>query len=76
MASISLTVTNTNSNNELPDNITAGVAAPTTANSIELRIDLAGGWSSVEVHRALIALQNRLVDGRFTEGAKLVTPGV
>lgn len=34
-------------------NVTEGVAAPTTANGIEVRIDVAGGWTKAEVERAL-----------------------
>lgn len=33
--------------------VTEGVAAPTTANGIEVRIDVAGGWTKQEVELAL-----------------------
>lgn len=34
-------------------NVSEGTAAPTTANGIEVRIDVAGGWTKAEVERAL-----------------------
>ena len=75
MASISFTVNNTESTNQEPDLITTGTAAPTTANTIELRIDLAGSWSEINVHNALEALKRLMRDGRFVNSGKLTTPG-
>lgn len=33
--------------------VTEGTAAPTTANGIEVRIDVAGGWTKNEINEAL-----------------------
>lgn len=33
--------------------VTEGTAAPTTPNGIEIRIDVAGGWTKAEVRRAI-----------------------
>jgi hypothetical protein len=44
--------------------VTEGTAAPTTANGIEVRVDVAGGWTKKEVRNALNViwrfLNNRL----------------
>lgn len=41
-------------------NVVEGVAAPTTANAIELRVDLAAGWTRKEVEVALKVIYNFL----------------
>lgn len=42
--------------------ITEGAAAPTTANQLELRIDLAAGWTKLEIVDALEQLQRFFLD--------------
>lgn len=32
-----------------PSEVTTGTAAPTTANAVELRVDLAAGWTKEEI---------------------------
>lgn len=41
-------------------NVTEGVAAPTTANAIEVRIDVAAGWTRKEIENALQIIYNYL----------------
>lgn len=43
-----------------PEYITMGTAAPTTSKAIELRIDKAANWTSVEVCDALDAFKRRI----------------
>lgn len=33
--------------------VTEGTAAPTTANGLEIRIDMASGWTKAEIRRSL-----------------------
>lgn len=42
--------------------VTEGVAAPTTANQIELRVDLAAGWTKLEIVDALDQLRRFFLD--------------
>lgn len=76
MASVSLQVLNSGLTQYNPDSITTGTAAPTTANAIEVRIDVAGSWNLNEIKEALDSIYKRLIDGRFTQGGSFVVPGV
>lgn len=49
MASVSYQVTRDGLYAGAPNEVTVGAAAPTTANNIEIRIDLAAGWTKEEV---------------------------
>lgn len=42
--------------------VTEGTAAPTTANGIEVRIDVAGGWTKAEARRALETIWRYIQD--------------
>lgn len=42
--------------------VTEGAAAPTTANQLELRVDLAAGWTKLEIVEALEQLQRFFLD--------------
>lgn len=49
MASVSYQVVRDGLNLGGPSEVAVGTAAPTTANNIELRVDLAAGWTKEEV---------------------------
>lgn len=49
MASVSYTVPRDGMNLGGPSEVTVGAAAPTTANTIEIRVDLAAGFTKEEV---------------------------
>jgi hypothetical protein len=42
--------------------ITEGTAAPTTANNIEVRIDVAAGWTKNEIEQALDTIFRYILD--------------
>jgi hypothetical protein len=66
MASVSFQIANTGDSIQTlstgADTVAEGTAAPTTANDIEVRIDLAGGWNRATVRRALETLWRYLDD--------------
>lgn len=43
------------------DPVVLGTAAPTTANTLQLRVDLAGGWTRKEVWEALEKIEIALL---------------
>lgn len=45
-----------------PNEVTAGTAAPTTAGNLEVRIDLAAGWTRNEVERAMDRIFYHILD--------------
>lgn len=45
-----------------PVAVTEGVAAPTTANALELRVDLAAGWTKNEIEIALDRITRFFLD--------------
>lgn len=61
MASVSFQVARTGlAENSLAagsQNVTEGTAAPTTANNVEVRVDLVGGWTRLEVSEALARIE-------------------
>lgn len=75
MAGVSFQILNTGVQNLQPDTFTVGANAPTTAGSIEIRIDTAGGWTLTKIKEALEMAENFINDGRFTFGANFVGPG-
>ena len=62
MASVSLSILRGASH--LPDAIVVAADAPANANSIEVRIDKAAGFTTLEVEFLLDAIARRLLDGR------------
>lgn len=71
MASVSYQVARTGlSENALAagvQTVTEGAAAPTTANNVEVRVDLAAGWTRLEVEEALDRIARFLLSS-FTSG--------
>lgn len=45
-----------------PSEVTAGTAAPTTANMLEVRIDLAAGWTRHEIELAMDRIHRHVLD--------------
>lgn len=45
--------------------VSEGTAAPTTANGIEVRIDVAGSWTKAEVRRALDTIWRYIENANF-----------
>ena len=63
MASVSFSILRGADDN--PDAIVSAADAPANANSIEVRIDIAAGFTSNEVKEYLDAIFEKIVDGRL-----------
>lgn len=62
MASASFQIARTGLSEGGSSNVLEGVAAPTTANDIEVRIDLAAGWTKLEIDEALERIVRFILD--------------
>jgi hypothetical protein len=71
MASASFQIARTGLDEGGPIAVTEGVAAPTTANDIEVRIDLAAGWTKLEILEALERIWRFLSDSNNSQSIPL-----
>ncbi len=62
MASVSFQIARTGLAEGGNSSVLEGTAAPTTANDIEVRIDLAAGWTKLEIDQALQRINRFLID--------------
>jgi hypothetical protein len=62
MASASFQIARTGLNEGGSSSVTEGTAAPTTGNDIEVRIDLAAGWTKLEIEEALERIVRFILD--------------
>jgi hypothetical protein len=55
--------------------VTAGTAAPTTANNVEVRIDLASNWDVHEVRQAFDTFLMYLLDTNYNQSLPQANAG-